>query len=80
MVDQNRTIKSADNIPVGLAPCGIKKIVSGEEIPWNIIVCKSDMTIYFIQDNTKTWVVDAGTKIGVHPDMRLSDDAECLVF
>lgn len=77
---QNKIMRNYEKLPIGLAPCGIETIAAGEEIPWNIIICNLDMTIYFVDDDTKTWTVDAGTKLGVHPKMRLSAAAECLVF
>ncbi|WP_320040779.1 hypothetical protein [uncultured Desulfobacter sp.] len=76
----NVIVRDGNRVPVGLAPCGIKTVQADAPIPWKAIVCQSDMTIYFNGDNSKTWPVSAGTKLGVHPDLRLTVSAECLVF
>jgi len=77
---KNVVNRDGNRIPVGLAPCGIETVPAAAPIPWKAIVCQSPMTIYFEGNPSRTWPVDAGTKLGVHPDMRLTAPAECLVF
>lgn len=77
---QNKVLRNYEKLPIGLAPCGIKTVAANVEIPWNIITCAEDMTIYFADDEETTWTVDAGTKLGVHPNLRLVSAAICLVF
>lgn len=76
----NKVVRGSDNVITGYAPCSIETIAADTVIPWIGLICKSDLMIYFINNPAKTWTFDAGETVLVHPGMRLSVGAECLVF